>query len=45
MTELQGETVIQLLQQLAIGARVLVVFVALLFGGLAFLSYKLGRRP
>jgi hypothetical protein len=45
MTADQANTLINLLSQLYLAARVLIILGALTFGGLTFLAYKLGRKP
>ncbi len=45
MTSDQAATLLDLAANLYLATRVLIVLTALLFGGLVFLSYKLGRKP
>ena len=45
MTTDQAATLIELASGLYLAARVLVVLGCLTFGGLVFVSYKLGRKP
>ena len=45
MTNDQATTLIELASGLYLAARVLIVLSCLLFGGLVFISFKLGRKP
>ncbi len=45
MTSDQATQLIDLTTNLYLAARVLVILAGLLFGGLVFVAYKLGRKP
>lgn len=45
MTSDQATTLIGLLTQCYLAARVLIILAGLTFGGLVFVAYKLGRKP
>lgn len=45
MTELQGTELLAATQNVYLALRALLIVACLLFGGLVFVSYKLGRKP
>jgi hypothetical protein len=45
MTSDQAQTLLDLGANLYLAARVLIILAGLTFGGLVFVSYKLGRKP